>query len=190
MEWPDGGSDIVDALYRQHRDLAEGSPDDQRVLTRMIGEQFAFAFGPHWGVKSADPSRPQGPSEIAFNGPPLLIWRWSDGDGHVTGVKGAPLPTPLLQPLDQSVGQHFIGVDAIDHLHRAVPDFPTPIPPPVPPNGEYAIILERLGHLEAAVTKLTEGVPALATQLRKIEQRPWPAYRGSYGIALAPDPAV
>ena len=138
MEFPPRAGEIIDAFYHRHRGLAEGSADQQRVLTRWIGEQLAFELGPQWGCKASSPTNPQGLSTIAFNGPPLSVWRWSDGDGSVTGIIGAPLHPPLLMPLDQTVGQHFIACEPIDHLGiSAMPEpsapWPTPTPVPVDP---------------------------------------------------------
>jgi len=130
-EFPARGRQIIQALYEANRGLAAGTTEQQQLLTRLIAEQVAFEFGPQWGCKAAGPGRPQGPSELAFNAPPLFIWRWSDGDGHVTHVPGAPLPDPLLEPLDQTAGQLFIPVDPVDHL-KVSDTRPPPRPDPVP----------------------------------------------------------
>jgi len=153
MEFPDRARTIVNTLWSQHRELAAGDAEAQRELTRMIAEQIAFDLGPRWGVKAAGPGRPQGPSELAYDAPPLYIWRWSDGDGHVTGIIGAPLPDPLLEPLDQTAGQVFLKVDPIDHL-GALADTRPQGPPPAALDLKSLLdglddVRGRIEHLES-----------------------------------------
>jgi len=161
MDFPERGRQIIRALYEANPGLASGTPDQQRLLTRLIGEQFAFEFGPRWGCKAATKDRPQGPSELAYQGPPLQIWRWSDGDGHITGVPGAPLPEPLLQPAEQSAGQYFILTDPVDHLHVSDQRPPARPPDPPAPPVDLTPILARLDTLEKFVASLMDQWPAL-----------------------------
>jgi hypothetical protein len=180
-DFPQRGQEIIDALYAQNTPLATGTPDQQRLLTRLIGEQMAFEFGPRWGIKAAATDRPVGPSEIAFNAPPLFIWRWSDGDGRVTGLAGSPLHPPLLEPLDQTVGQVFISCDPVDHLKVSEA---TPAPRPAPPPAvdvDLVAILARLDTLERIVTGLATQLPLVAGEAHEALHRPYPRYVGTFG---------
>jgi hypothetical protein len=177
-DFPAAGRQIIQALYNAHRDLAAGTTEQQQLLTRLIAEQFAFEFGPQWGCKAAGPGRPQGPSELAFNAPPLYIWRWSDGDGHVTRVPGAPLPDPLLEPLDQTAGQVFLPVDAIDHLQ--VSDTRPPLRP-LPAPMDLEPILARLDRLEQRVATLSDHVVSVDRIADEALHRPFPRYVGTWG---------
>jgi hypothetical protein len=102
----------------------------RRTLMRLMAEQLAFELGPAYGVKSAGAGRPQGPSQIAYNGPDGLgSWRILDGDGSVTDVPNSPIPNPTWQAFP---GQIFIPVDPIDHLGvRPAPPALGPLAPPV-----------------------------------------------------------
>jgi hypothetical protein len=193
MDFPARGQEIIDALYAQHVALATGSDDEQRLLTRLIAEQLAFELGPRWGVKAASPTRPQGSSEIAFNGPPLYIWRWSDGDGHVTGLAGSPLHPPLLMPLDQTVNQFFIAVDPIDHLRVSdtrPPPRSDPPPDPPPATVDLTPILARLDRLEQLIQPIADEWTALQQDVRtldgRIDQRY--VYVGPWGVKLVSVP--
>ena len=176
-EFPARGRLIIQNLYEANRTLAAGSEDQQRLLTRLIAEQLAFELGPQWGCKAASPTRPQGPSELAYLEPPLYIWRWSDGDGHVTGTIGAPLPTPLLMPLAQSAGQTFIAVDPVDHLQVSATRAPNrPSEPPPAPAVDLMPILDRIAALEQTVTALAAQMPVVAAEAHAGAHRPLPRY--------------
>jgi hypothetical protein len=172
MEFPPRAQAIVDALYVLHRPLAAGSGDEQRRLTRMMAEQIAFELGPQWGVIATSPTRAQSPSDLACNAPPLLVWRWADRDGHVTGLMGAPLHPPALQPLRQSSEHYFIGVDPVDHLGvsaQTLPrwppsDLPKPPPSPSAPDRDLVGLLTRVTALEQRVAELTQDVEHLHTR--------------------------
>jgi hypothetical protein len=178
--FPAPGRQIIQALYNANRELAAGTTEQQQLLTRLIAEQFAFEFGPQWGCKAAGPFRPQGPSELAFNAPPLYIWRWSDGDGHVTSVPGAPLPEPLLEPLDQTAGQVFLPVDPIDHLQ--VSDTRPPPRPDLPPAPvDLSPILARLDLLDQRIAMLSDHVVSVDRMADEALHRPLPRYVCKYG---------
>jgi len=175
-DFPARGRLIIQNLYEANRALAAGSENQQRLLTRLIAEQMAFELGPAWGCKAATPTRPQGPSELAYLEPPLWIWRWSDGDGHVTGTMGAPLPTPLLMPLEQSAGQTFLAVDPIDHLQVSATRPPSRPPDSPLPPVDVGPILDRLAALEQTVTALAAQMPVVAAEAHAGAHRPLPRY--------------
>jgi len=131
MRLPERAQQIVDAIYRLHVDLSNGTDDTRRALMRLMAEQLAFELGPAYGVKSAGPGRPQGPSQIAYNGPEGLGgWRILDGDGSMTDVKNSPIPNPTWQEFPDQI---FLPVDPIDHLGARPAPAPEPIPVPPPP---------------------------------------------------------
>jgi hypothetical protein len=180
-DFPARGRQIIQALYDANRGLAAGTTEQQQLLTRLMAEQFAFEFGPQWGCKAAGPSRPQGPSELALNAPPLYIWRWSDGDGHVTKVPGAPLPEPLLEPLDQTAEQLFLPVDPVDHLGVSDTRPPARPDPPPPPSLDLVPILARLDRLEQRIAMLSDHVVSVDRIADEALHRPLPRYVGKFG---------
>jgi hypothetical protein len=166
-----------------------------------MAEQIAFELGPRWGVKSAGPGRPQGPSELAYDAPPLYIWRWSDGDGHVTGIIGVPLPEALLEPLDQTAGQVFLKVDPIDHL-GALADTPPQGPPPAALDLKSLLdglddVRGRVEHLESISQALQvvanefqfmkQQVAKLADDVERFRHRRY-VWRTKYGIKIVSIP--
>jgi hypothetical protein len=186
MEFPLRATEIVQALYAKHRNLAESDDDTRRVLMRTIAEHLAFELDWHYGVKSAGVGRPQGPSTIAYqNSDGFGGWRILDGDGSVTGVANSPIPHP---PYQSFAGQIFIPVPPTDHLGvRPVPDLP-PLTVPAPSEGlstapsvpiDPSAILAALARVDATLTALQARLAAP------------PTYRGSlFGITvvLHPDP--
>jgi hypothetical protein len=184
-DFPQRGQEIIDALYAQNVALATGDLDQQRLLTRLIAEQISFELGPRWGIKAASPTRPPGPSELAFNAPPLYIYRWSDGDGHVTGLPGSPLHPPLLMPLDQSRGQVFIPVDPVDHLRVSDTRPPPRSDPPAPPV-DLAPLLARIAVLEQTVNALASQMPVVADDAHEALHRRYPRYVAKVKIPKTP----
>jgi hypothetical protein len=194
MEFPARAQAIVQALWAAHQDLANGTADQQRALTRMIAEQLAFELDPLWGCKKAGPTNPQGSSTLAYNDPAqLYIWRWSDGDGSVTRNPGSPLPRALLMPLDQSVGQIFIPVTPTDHLGLG-PSPPAPSAPAPGPSGDYARVLERLNNLEQRLLPIADewemtqrDIGDLRTDVEVLRGRRYVANVGPFRIVSVPE---
>lgn len=180
MEFPPRAQAIVDALWAMNTPLATGDLNQQRLLTRLMAEQICFELGPLWGCKASTPTNPQGPSNIAFNAATGLVgFRWSDGDGSVTHIPGAPLHPPVFLDL---AGQHFIPVEPIDHL-RTVPE-PAPTPPAAPsaPTDPMAIL--------ASLARVDARLAALEARLSAVAAKVPPPYTGSLGplkISLKPD---
>jgi hypothetical protein len=187
MEWPPRVAEIVEALYRQHIDLATESDDSRRVLARLIAEQCCFEFGSAWGVKASTPHNPQGQSTLAFNGPEGLVgWRWQDNDGSVTGIKHAPIPHP---PMQSFAGQFFMPVTPVDHLRVGTtsggPAEPLPpSPPSLSPPPSLSDIAARIDRLEAQLARVEQLVTALAGMADALKREGWPEYKGTYGITL------
>jgi hypothetical protein len=187
MEFPLRATEIVQALYAKHRNLAEGDDDTRRVLMRTIAEHLAFELDWHYGVKSAGVGRPQGPSTIAYESPDGFGgWRILDGDGSVTGVANSPIPHP---PYQSFAGQVFIPVPPTNHLGvRPIPDLPPIVvpTPPAPPSApiDPSAIMAALARVEAALTAFEHRLTDVATRMP-------PTYVGKLGpltIVLHPDP--
>lgn len=143
MRLPDKVQRIVDALYAQHKALADGDDDQRRSLAGMIAEQARFEMGPDWGWKRAGEGRPPSKDAIAFKGGPELI-----GWDLFNGSTRAPNRNPESMSL---AGQIFIDVAPINHLGNvSVPPPPPADPVDPPPSGDIsALILAELRKLSA-----------------------------------------
>jgi hypothetical protein len=129
MNLPARVVDICWALYRLHRDLAEGDDDQRRILTRMIAEQCHFELGSRWGVKSRDAFTPQSKDSIAFLDvqPAFFNWDWQNGTTREPQVVAG-------QPGERITDQLWLAVSPVNHLSGApIPPQPTPPSPTYPP---------------------------------------------------------
>jgi hypothetical protein len=198
MEWSPRASAIAATLWARHPDLAHASDlsvdgdDGRRALMRIIAEQLAFEFGTSYGVKSASPTRPQGPSQIAWRVTADTLGGW-----RIVGADGQDGPTVIslvARPIWQVwPGQTFIPVEPVDHLGvRAVPDLP-PITVSMPPERPPAVPSEAVdpSAILAALARVDASLTALEGRLADLDAREPPTYRGSlFGITvvLHPDP--
>jgi hypothetical protein len=103
-----------------------------QAVMRRVAEQFAYSFPTEgWGVKRADPNRPQSDNVIARETP--------------SGLWGFQL-VPFAATAINLAGQRFMPVTPTDHLGGGVPSpgpSPTPTPAPTParpyPGDEVAV---------------------------------------------------
>lgn len=153
MLFPARGVDIVWALYNAHTDLANGTEDNRRQLTRMIAEQMCFELGKVWGTKKGGPGNPQSKDAIAYdNGNGTFdVWDWQNGatrQPQVTANQPPDYPR-LTSP------QEFIEVTPVNHIGEE---------PPAPPDDEDDNDEElemRVANLEQDVSNLQKGVSDL-----------------------------
>ncbi len=114
------GIEIANLLLKQIPDgITNPDNDVQRSFVRAVAEQLYYETeDSRWGVKSALPTRPQGPSQIAYNSPDGL------GGWRIVEQGGTPQAEILPNPPYQSfVGQDFIPVQPINHFIVRVPEF-------------------------------------------------------------------
>ena len=173
---------IAKALYAQNVGLTTGTDDQSRLFIKLVAEQAAFELGPAFGLKSAGPGRPQGPSQIAYTGDPQFGgWRLVDGDGSQSGTKGGIVPNPPWQVWPDQV---FIRVDPIDHLKvSTTTPSPRPAPVPAPPTDidHLMAIVARLNALETRVAMLSDHVVSVDRLADEALHRPYPRYVCKYG---------
>jgi hypothetical protein len=132
---------------------ADDAFEDQcRAWTKKLGEQLAFAIGPHWGVKSAAAGRPQSKDAIALNEGGRLI-----GFDTLVGV-GTGHPSLNVSQIsgEDITGQIFIPVTPTDHL-----------PPSPDPNDVVS-----LEALRQKVTAQQKRVEDLERKLSEIAAAP------------------
>lgn len=104
---------IVVALHAAHRDLASGTDDERRQLTRLIVEQIRFEFGPDWGTKASGPGHPPSKDSIAHRVNAQLVGcDWQNG--------GTREPFTPIGCADIT-GQLFIEVSPVNHLGGTAP---------------------------------------------------------------------
>ena len=138
---PERGVQIVYALYSKHQDLAKGTDDQRRAITRKMIEQFICEF-PDDGYtgKSADPGRPFSKDSIARRSEGRLYsWDWQNGSTREPHVKAGQLASDIT-------GQHVIPLGCVDHLGSTNP-VPEPGPDPLP--DEPGEVLDKLSALYA-----------------------------------------
>lgn len=133
---PERAAQIVQQLYERNLDLATGSDDQRRALTRKIIEQIICEF-PDGGFngKSASPTRPFSKDSIAKKmGDRLYSWDWQDGTTR------RPNTYPNKSADHDITGQHYWqpALTCVNHLGTSTPD-PTSTPTPVPESDTDAI---------------------------------------------------
>lgn len=134
----------IKGLWTAHQDLARGSDDDRRALTRLMAEQLATQ-DPKWGTKSADPGRPPSKDAVAYNG--ASLWGWDTINGTSREVQVA-----AGQEGEDITGQTFIAVTPTDHLGTG--QLPIPPIPPIPPTQPPV----DLGPLNQAMLAIAQAV--------------------------------
>lgn len=137
--FPQRGVEIIDVLYNPQ--LAQGTDDQRRQLTRTFIEQLVFEF-PNAGYvwKSADPGRPPSKDSISILvGGRLCNWDWQNGTSRMRSVVAG-------QPGDDITGQNPITVPGVNHLASLPPGppNPTPTPNPVPVPAPAAVDLSQV----------------------------------------------
>lgn len=163
MRVPDRVYQIAIAFYYLHPDLAHGTDDQRRELTRLIAEQVRFELGEWWGRKQADWTRPVSKDAIAFREVlgRMFSWDWQNGDTR------APNPPGEMEDV---TGQVFVPVDPIDHL-SATPGPSSPIPPmPIPTPDPSSDLLVRLVALEQSHVELGVKVESIRQQLEQFHE--------------------
>lgn len=161
---------IVQALYGQRQDLARGTDDQRRQLTRMICEQLRWELGPAWGHKSADPTRPPSKDAIAYRSPAGLLWGWD----WQSGSSREPMVVEG-QEAESILGQHFLDVSpGQNHLSA----------PAQPPAPACAAERARIAELEADIYALHTGLGQMGqerdearAELEALKARPAPTCR-------------
>jgi hypothetical protein len=145
MNLPARVDEIIRTLYERNKALANGSEDDRRTLTRMIGEQNCFELGAQWGTKATSSQAPQSKDAVAFkiSTGVMDIWDWQNGTTR------QPQTHPNQPPDYPAVkGQYFIECSPVDHLGGGGGTQPPP------PDSQ----------LEARVAALEARVQALEDQ--------------------------
>lgn len=165
MDLPIEVQDIIDQMHEKYKSLAY-KEDDQRKLTFMIAEQIVFSTGSsNWGCKSADPNRPQSPSNIAWKTEnKLFSWRWLDGDGSISGIPFGVAHPPVFMDI---TGQNFIPVKPVNHLLLEENESnPVSIP-----NDNMKSLLDMVGSLIKEIKDLHHEIDELGDELTGIKIR-------------------
>jgi hypothetical protein len=98
-----------------------------RPWMHRLWEQLRFSHGPTWGGKSTSPTSPPSKDAIAYQPDPSQLHVWDILTGASSGS-----PTLSSDPSYYNVpDQHFIEVDAVDHLEPVEPIQRRPIAVPL-----------------------------------------------------------
>jgi hypothetical protein len=114
---------IVQALYAQHVDLAEGDDDQRRALQMLVCEQARFELGPAYGAKKSG----GGPSVLEGS----IAYLAPDGVLYAADCFNGSTRKPAVPSVFEEIGgQVFIPVQSVDHLGAATGGGSTPAPVP------------------------------------------------------------
>lgn len=150
MRLPDDVQDIVNLLYVNHRNLAEGDDDQRRALTKLIAETTRFRKGPDWGWKTAGTGRPPSKDAIAKKDNGRLL-----GWDLFNGTTRAPNDHPESEDI---TGQIFIEMQPVDHIADE------PQLPPPPPDNTIEELKRELAAVRAELVALRGEVNAARGQ--------------------------
>lgn len=117
--------------------------DRCRAWMKLLGEQFAFSFGPGWGRKRADPNRPWSKDNLPYKDASAFVG-FDTMLGAGTGRPSLAADNPLR---DDLTGQYFEALPPVDHLAEPQPE-PQPQPEPEP-QPELSALEQRVLALEA-----------------------------------------
>lgn len=162
MLFPARGVDIVNQLYNTHKDLAEGSDDQRRQLTRMMAEQMCFELGSLWGTKKAGPGNPQSKDSIAYKTGATTFdsWDWQNGTTRQPQVSANQPPSyPGL-----TLPQEFIEVSPTNHLEVGGPTEP----PPQTGNEFEDEVLKYLAEIKSSIKLLYDTDREIADHVDRI----------------------
>ncbi len=158
---------ITEQLYAAHTDLANGTDEQRRALTKMVVEQTVFEFPKDgWGWKSASPTRPPSKDCIARRGANYFVcYDWQSGTTRKPRW-------PFL--LNDITGQTWIDVAGRNHLGADSPDLPPPPDPPPATDPALAALAARVATLEKSVAaqgiKLAQVESDLAALTGRLEK--------------------
>jgi len=160
MNLPPRAQEIIDEMYRNYKSLAF-TEENQRKLTFMIAEQICYELGPEWGCKSADSTRPQSPSNIAYQSADgLVCWRWLDGDGSISGTPFGVAHPPVFANIPT---QNFIPVKPVNHLEITSPKSDEV------PKESIKNLLDDIGHLSLDLAEVRRELDELKDELVMIK---------------------
>jgi hypothetical protein len=177
--------DICWALYNKHKDLAHGNDNQRRELTMMICEQAKFEFTPAnqdygYGTKSSTETNPPSKDSIAYNDVNVL-WSidWQNGTSREPQiVEGSEF--------ENITGQHFITVDAVNHLGSNEPIPVPPADPTNPPNDTEVVKL--LKDIQLRQMRMEQDIDTIYETINKwedegmkvnLEGSDFPDYKGN-----------
>lgn len=114
--------DIVETLYGMNMELAKGSEEQRRELTKKIDEQICFDFGKRWGMKARAGGNVNNASKDSIgyleDDGTVSVWDWQNGTTREPQIHAGKNPDYSHLPTSEA---KFIEVDAVNHL-SSVPD--------------------------------------------------------------------
>jgi len=147
---------IIKVLYGLNIDLAAGTDDDRRRLTKKIAQQFCFEFGADYGCKASTPTNPQSKDSIAKReGTKLYSWDWQNGATREPQVRAG-------SEAEDITGQFFITVEPANYLGEK-----PPVEKP-PDNSLEDYLLAVLKEMEGDIKEIMSGQTAISESCTKI----------------------
>jgi hypothetical protein len=154
---------IVQALYAQHVDLAEGDDDQRRALQMLVCEQARFELGPAYGAKKSAEGHPSSKDSIAYLAP--------DGVLYAADCFNGSTRKPAVPSVFEEIGgQVFIPVQSVDHLGAATGGGSTPAP--VPAGSPGAALDATIATLKADIAALVAKLTDQAAKIEALAARP------------------
>lgn len=185
--FPVGGRAIVERMAAMFPELFVNDDDQQRHLTTLIGEQFAFTYGPKWGNKKRAglPDDFRSKDSVAVWEPDGTISVWdlfssgmailvNDGDLAVPGTHAHLPPSEAT----------FINCQPVNHLGGEPLPGELPLPPSVPQPVDLTPVLAAIADLKAVVEKFQPA--PVPTYSGEVTSGPWYA-RNTTKVTLRPE---
>jgi len=177
--FPAGGRAILDRLFAKHQNLALGSDDDRRALTKMMAEQFAFTFGPRWGTKRAAGPQSKDTLALLLSDGAFDMWDWQNGSTKQIQVQDGAAPT-----FQHVADQVFISVTPVNHLGEpeqpddAEPDEDEPTNPTL--LETLTALALQLQEIPKALQAQADLLTAMSVALAQIRDRQEDGLTGTF----------
>jgi hypothetical protein len=174
--FPTGGREIVERMTRKFPDEFVNVDEEQRKLTKKIGEQFAFVYGRTWGNKKrtglSDDQRSKDSAAVQESDGTTSVWDMFSSGLDIL-VHDGDLPEPGTHANLPPSEATFIPCTPINWLGDDVPG-PEPEPPPPDPSELEARVtaLEAAQAHQVGVNDAHEAlIAALTAAHHQLEQR-------------------
>lgn len=160
---PQKVQEILEKMYEKFGHMNFEGVEMRRKWTRMVTEQLVYTFGKGsgWGHKSSSPTNPPSKDAIAQQQKDGKLFGWDI-------INGTDLTLIKEGIFHDITGQHFIEVEAVDHLNSGGEP---PAPPPLPQPPTECQCKDAIGRVASAVDALSVRLSELLTRVEFVVTR-------------------